>query len=395
MSNTAALHENVPFESPLAEVYGQYPFELERGVDVYVFDTEGRRYIDFYGGHAVCGVGHSRKEIVDAVAEQGRKFMFYSNLARIPIREEVAGKLVRFADNNLQKVFFCNSGAEANENALKIAIKISGRSKIASYKGSFHGRTMLAIGATDRPDWHEYLHGWMGETVQLTPNVESQLELLDASVAAVILEPIQSIGGVVVFADEYLQALRERCDRFKIALIFDEVQTGMGRTGAPFVSGNPVNPDMMTLAKSLGGGFPMGAVVMTKEVAQNLAVGDIAATFGGSPLAMAALSATLDCLVKDELLNNAQDVAAYAREIFSEPPFRGVRGKGCLLGIEINRPAKAVQQELFRQASATGQGIITGTCSDPNVVHLLPPLTIQRTHLDELKQALLRILQPR
>lgn len=370
--------------SPLVECYSQYPMELERASGVFVYDTAGREYVDFYGGHCVCCVGHSRREVVEAVAKQAERFYFYSNLARIPIREHAAERLVSFAANGLTKCFFCNSGGEANENALKIAIKLTGRQKIVAFSGGFHGRTLLAVGATDHPDWHEYLHGWIGPNVRIAPNDEVNLSLIDRETAAVILEPIQSIGGVTEFSFDYLKKLRAKCDEVGAMLIFDEVQTGVGRTGVPFVSGHRGTlPDMMTLAKGLANGFALGSVVMKSEVAAGLKVGDIAATFGGGPMAMAGLMATLDCIEQDNLMAHVIEIENHVRSVFNVPWVEQVRGRGCLLGLVMkDLQAKAVQKDLF------GKGIIVGLNSNPKLVHLLPPMTIETRHIDQLRDTL-------
>lgn len=361
----------------------QYPFQLVRGEGVYVWDTEGNKYIDFYGGHCVCAVGHSPREVVEAVAAQGHELMFYSNLAPLPVREKAAAKLIAFAANGQKKVFFCNSGAEANENALKIAIKASGRSKVIAFKGSFHGRTMLALGATDNEKWHKQYSGWLGEVERIIPNDRSGFSAIDERTAAVILEPIQSIGGVTVFEPEFLKELKSVCEEKGVKLIFDEVQTGVGRTGAPFVSGHwAVLPDMTTLAKGLAGGFPIGAVMMTEEVAAAIQPGDIAATFGGGPLAMAAMTATLACIEKQKLCEHAAEIEQYVRRKFEMPQVSEIRGKGCLLGLVLQKEAKPVQSALFKK------GIITGLNSNPKLLHLLPPLTIEREHVDCLYEAL-------
>lgn len=373
--------------SYLAEVYNQYPFQYERGEGVYLYDTEGREYVDFYGGHAVSILGHSPVAVAEAIYAQAKKFMFYSNLARIPIRAEGAEKLVKFANNGFNRAFFCNSGGEANENALKIAIKLTGRSKIVAFKGGFHGRTTLAVGATDNASWHEYLQAWIGPNVHISANDFAALSVIDGETAAVILEPIQSIGGVTEFTKDYLQALRKKCDEVGAKLIFDEVQTGMGRLGVPFVSGScGVLPDMMTLAKGIAAGFAMGAVLMTEEIASLIQKGDIAATFGGGPMAVAAMIACIEEIEKNNLMANAKDIENYIREKFVGTLAVGLRGKGCLLGLELGRPAKPVQQALFNY------GIITGTCSDAKVLHLLPPLTIQKEHVDKLHAALGKVL---
>ena len=388
MGNVSPAMKNDKGKSLLVEVYEQYPFELERGKDIYVWDSKGKRYLDFYGGHAVCILGHSPDVVVDAIEKQARKFMFYSNLARIGIREQAAAALLRFAGEPDASVFFCNSGAEANENALKVAIKNTGRSKVIGFSGGFHGRTLLAIGATDKPSWHEYLGKWIAETEHIRPNELEDLQAIDSQTAAVILEPIQSIGGVVEFSGSYLSQLRKRCDEVGAYLIFDEVQTGMGRTARPFVSGfSGVNPDMFTLAKGLAAGFPIGAVVMKRAVVDKLKTGDIAATFGGGPMAMAAVIATVETIEEKGLVEHVGDIDEYVREIFQEPEIVEVKGRGCLLGLRLKKKAAEVQQELFER------GFITGLCSDPEVLHLLPPLTVEKEHLDLLKSALLAVLR--
>jgi acetylornithine/N-succinyldiaminopimelate aminotransferase len=364
----------------------QYPFQLVRGEGVYVWDTEGNKYIDFYGGHCVCAIGHSPHEVVEAIAAQGRQLMFYSNLAPLPVRETAAAKLVSFAANGHKKIFFCNSGAEANENALKIAIKASGRSKVVAFKGAFHGRTMLALGATDNEKWHKQYSGWLGEVVRIIPNDRSGFSVIDEKTASVILEPIQSIGGVTEFEPEFLKELKEVCDREGAMLIFDEVQTGVGRTGTPFISGyGAVLPHMTTLAKGLAGGFPIGAVMMSEEIAAAIEPGDIAATFGGGPLAMAAMAATLSCIERRDLLKHVVEIEQYVRLKFNIPQVAEIRGKGCLLGLILQSEAKPVQAALFKK------GIITGLNSNPKLLHLLPPLTIEREHVDCLYEALLEV----
>ncbi len=372
----------------LLDVYNYYPFLIERGEGMYLYDTSGKRYLDLYGGHAVCIVGHSPKKVVDAIAEQGYKFMFYSNLVDSPIREAGARALLSFGEFNNHRVFFCNSGGEANENALKIAIKATGRQKIVGFKGAFHGRTMLAIGATDHSNWHEWFPSWMGPIGRITPNDDSEFSVIDENTAAVILEPIQSIGGVTVFELEYLKTLRKRCDEVGALLIFDEVQTGMGRTGVPFVStGWSVAPDITTLAKGLGGGFPMGGVIVTEAVAKTIAKGDVAATFGGGPLAMAAMIAVIEVIKENNLVSNALAIEKHSKDIFSKlPGVKEVRGRGCLLGIVTNKEAKSIQTSLF------DDGIITGPNSNPNLVHLLPPLNVTSEHLDTLQKALKSLL---
>ncbi len=373
----------------LANVYSHiaYPFVIERGKGMSVVDQEGREYLDFYGGHCVCSLGHSPEVLVEAIRAQGEKLLFYSNLAPLQIREDAASELIAFAENDFRSVFFCNSGAEANENALKIAVKGSERKKIVGFTGGFHGRTLLALTATHIPSWHEQYRSWIGHAEHITPNDETQLQTIDENTAAVILEPIQSIGGCTVFEPEYLKKVRARCDEVGALLIFDEVQTGIGRTGVPNVSGHcGVQPDLMTLAKGLAGGFPIGAVVFTEKVAQTLQAGDIAATFGGSPLALAAMRATLAEISRLGLIQHASSIEKYVRETCDLPQVQRIAGAGCLLGLELDREAKPVQQALFEK------GIIVGTNSNKKMVHLLPPLIVQTDDVDRLVTALREVL---
>lgn len=382
--------ENPTKETALLSVYShiEYPFDVVKGDGVYVYDSSGKAYLDFYGGHCVCPIGHSPKVVADAISKQVKELLFYSNLAPIPLRREAADELLAFANNGFSKAFFCNSGAEANENALKISIKKTGRQKIACFKGSFHGRTALAMSATDHPKWHEIYKQWIGPFVQLIPNDISSLSLLDETIAALILEPIQSIGGVTVFQPEFLKILRKKCLELGIMLIFDEVQTGIGRTGTPFVSGYcGVLPDMMTLAKGLASGLPIGSVVMTQDVASSVTPGDIAATFGGGPVVMSAMKATLTEIQSKNLCVHAKQIENYVYKVFQIPQVKGIRGKGCLLGLVLETAAKPIQKALFEK------GIIVGLNSNPNLVHLLPPLIIEESHVDQLKEALLEVME--
>ena len=368
-----------------------YPFSLLRAKGSYVFDEAERGYLDLYGGHCVCSIGHSAPELVAAISKQAEEFIFYSNLAEIPIRQRAAKSLLDFGANYFSKAFFCNSGAEANENALKIAIKATGRKRICAFKGAFHGRTLLSMRATDNEKWHKiYFEDGNASTLRIRPNEESDLSLIDDSIAAVILEPIQSIGGVTCFERDYLLKLQERSGEVGALLIFDEVQTGIGRTGDPFVSGfNGFAPDMMTLAKGLAGGMPIGAVALTSEVARTVEAGDVAATFGGAPVVMAALIATIDYMRKNRVLENVADIENYIRDRLSTPETSGVLGvlgRGLLLGLLLGTEAKVARQALFER------GIIVGLCSNPKVLHLLPPLNVSRGEIDEFLNALRGVL---
>ncbi|MCB0329947.1 MAG: aspartate aminotransferase family protein [Bdellovibrionales bacterium] len=377
----------------LVDTYPQYPFEITRGEGVYVFDDSGNRYLDMYGGHAVCSLGHCNSRIAEAISRQAEKLFFYSNLTKLSIRDEAAETLVRFADSHLSSLFFCNSGAEANENALKLAVQLTGRSRLVSLKGGWHGRTTMAAAVTDDPKWHAKTPGWTGDVLFLAPNDSQDLQKIDEQCAAVIVEPLQSIGGVYEITNDYLLQLRERTKKSGTLLIFDEVQTGVGRTGAPYVNGHgqagtnkEVCADMSTSAKSLANGFPIGALLLSPEIASEIQLGDLGSTFGGGPLAMAALQETLTIIQESNLQEHVRDIEMYLRESISQIPLvTEVRGHGCLLGLKLSIEAKQVVGKL------RDFNILAGTSGVADVMRLLPPYIIEKEHIDELVTALTKI----
>jgi len=371
--------------SALAPGYAQLPFSIERGKDCWVFDDQGNKFLDLYGGHAVCILGHSPKALQAALSEQAAQLSFYSNVAKVAVREAAARKLLEFSKTNLSSVFFCNSGAEANEQALKLALELSGRRKVAAFSGGFHGRSLLASLTTDAPKWHEPYPEFKERVTRLTPNDLTSLELLDKDTAVVIVEPIQSIAGVIEFTQSYLTALRKRTQELGILLLFDEVQTGVGRLGVPCVSAE-VQPDMFTLAKSLAAGMPVGALVLSTAISEQLSIGDLGSTFGGGPLAMAALIATLSTIEEQNLMDSAQQFERQIRNELTHPKLLEVRGRGCLLGLQFSIASKHVQEALLKR------GIITGTSSDSHVLRLLPPLSVPRAEIQTFCQTLCSIL---
>jgi acetylornithine aminotransferase/acetylornithine/N-succinyldiaminopimelate aminotransferase len=360
--------------------YKKFPFVVERGDDVWVYTTSGDRYLDLYGGHAVVSTGHSHPRVVGAISEQAQRLIFYSNLVYNDARARAAGRLVAAAPAPLSKTFFVNSGTEANENALKIARMLTDRTRVISFDGAFHGRTPGSLAATGlgkyrqgiKPMLEGHVHAPFGDAAA----VEA---LFDKDTAAVILEPIQSMGGVRMAAPEFYIALRELCDSAGAMLIYDEVQTGVGRTGEMFFAGrHGVVPDMMTLAKGIASGVPMGAVVMTNAIASEIAAGDLGTTFGGGPLACAALEATLDVIEDEGLLENVRENSRYLfEELASFDSVDEVRGLGYLIGITFRGgSARPYQQALLDKR------IITGLADDPGVLRLLPPLTLRRLEID-------------
>jgi len=358
--------------------YKKFPFVVERGEDVWVYTTTGERYLDLYGGHAVVSTGHSHPRVVRAIHDQASRLIFYSNLVYNDARARAARKLVEIAPEPLAKAFFVNSGTEANENAMKIARMLTGRKKIISFEGSFHGRTPGSLSATGLSKYRENVSPLLeGHVYAEFGSIDSVNGLLDKETAAVILEPIQSMGGVRMAEPDFYQALRARCDDANAMLIYDEVQTGMGRTGEFFFAGRfCVVPDLVSLAKGIASGVPMGAVLMTDAIAGEVKIGDLGTTFGAGPLACAALEATVDVISEEGLLENVRENSEYLfAELRKMPSVEEVRGLGYLIGIKFGS-AKFVQRALLDRK------IITGLSDDPSVLRLLPPLTLRRPEID-------------
>lgn len=362
--------------------YKKMPIVAERGAGVWLFAADGQRYLDLYGGHAVAGTGHSHPHVVAALSEQASKLLFYSNLVYSEARARASEKLVSIAPASLTKVFFCNSGTEANENAMRMARMTTGRENVITFSGGFHGRTADAISATflgkyrelGKPNVPGHLQAEFGD-------LESVRRLADESVAAIMLEPIQSMAGVRMAEPEFYRGLREICDERGIVLIYDEVQTGVGRTGPWFFAGSNaganVVPDVVTLAKALGSGMPVGACLVSEAIASHIKENDLGTTFGGGMMAMAAVTATLEAIEKDGMLENVRRVEIHLRRRLSEvPQVVSVRGLGFLLGLEFKEKAAAIHSALL------DRHIITGTSSDPHVLRLLPPLCLQPNEVD-------------
>jgi acetylornithine aminotransferase/acetylornithine/N-succinyldiaminopimelate aminotransferase len=362
--------------------YKKMPIVAERGEGVWIYTSDNEKYLDLYGGHAVAGTGHCHPHVVDAIKSQADNLIFYSNLVYSNTRARAAEKLVSIAPDALTKTFFCNSGTEANENAMRMARMFTGREKIITFSGGFHGRTADAISATflgkyreiGKPNVPGHLEAQFG-------NIDSVRKLADNTVAAIMLEPIQSMAGVSMAQPDFYRALRTLCDERGIVLIYDEVQTGVGRTGQWFFAGSEpgdgVVPDIVTLAKALGSGVPVGACLVTEAISSRIKENDLGTTFGGGMVAMAAVTATLEAIENDGMLENVRRVEAYLRKRL--PEVQGVvavHGLGFLLGIEFEENAAAVHKRLLDRK------IITGTSSNPKVLRLLPPLCLTEAHVD-------------
>jgi len=370
----------------LVDTYAQFPLDVVEGHGSRLRTRDGREYWDFYGGHAVALLGHSHPAVTRAVAEQAGRLTFYSNVVPLEIRTRAAERFCRFAGSGLPHVFFCNSGAEANENALKIALQQTGRTRIATLEGGWHGRTLLALSATTEEKLRKPFEWLLCGSVRIRPNEPDEVVAIDERVAAVIVEPIQSIAGIVELDAEFLAALRKRCDEVGAMLIYDEVQTGMGRLGRPFAAGDGgVWPDMATSAKGIANGIPMGAVLMSTRVAEGLKSGDLGSTFGGGPVACAALLAVLDTIERENLLAHAEKLYAAMAAKLVVGPVEEVFGRGCLLGLKTVTPAKEVHSALMQR------GFVTGTSANPHVLRLMPPINTPLAAVDELADALAEV----
>ncbi len=369
----------------LAPVYAQWPIDVVDASGVYLHTRDGRRILDLYGGHAVAALGYSHPRLLAALEQQSRSLIFQSNAVPLDVRARAATKLTKFAGLGLDTAFFISTGAEANENAMKLALRITGRRKIVAVEGSFHGRTAAAGAVT----WGA-MKKWYGFPsapfdVEFIPkgDLAAIARIVGTDTAAVIVEPVQGVAGAVDLGRDFLAALRARCDEVCAQLIFDEVQCGMGRTGHAFAANlYGVTPDMITTAKALGAGFPCAALLMADHVARHLKVDDLGTTFGGGPMACALIEAVVDIIESEHLLANVRTLSQRLRETCVVGPVTGIQGAGFLTGLRTRRPAKDVQRELL------DRDILTGTSGDPHVVRILAPYVLETSHIDALRDAL-------
>ncbi len=372
----------------LAQVFSQYPIEVVHGEGVWLHARDGRKILDFYGGHAVAGLGYGHPRWLAALERQARQMTFQSNALPMEVRERAAARLARFVGLGFDTVFWINSGAEANENALKLAFKITGRSKAVALEQGWHGRTAGAGAVTwgALGKWYAYPRTPFDVTFAPRDDPAAVDRFIDADTAAVIVEPVQGVGGAYDVGRPMLQALRRRCDDVGALLIFDEVQCGMGRTGAPFGANfYGVTPDLITSAKALGNGFPVSALLISNGVAAHIKYDDMGTTFGGGPMACAVVEAVIDAIEAEALLANVRQVSTYIRSNCVVGPVTGTQGEGFLLGLKTSRPAREVQAALMEK------NILAGTSGDPNVLRLLPAYILNEGHVDMLRDALAKI----
>lgn len=382
--------ESVGPSPHLLPVYAQMPVRPVSGRGSWLFDEDGREWLDAYGGHAVAATGHCHPHVVQAIGQQAATLLFYSTAVAHPNRERLADRLAALCPDPLARVFFCNSGAEANENALGLARRHTGRQTIVSLRGGWHGRTAATLAITDGAKYEE---GARRAGVPLSRKVPvddvAALDVaVDDTVAAVVMEPVQGLAGARDLSVEFLRAARRLCDARGALLLFDEVQCGVGRCGA-FTAAEAygVVPDLLTLAKGLASGLPIGAVMTTPAIGDRLAVGDLGSTFGGGPVPCAAALATLDVIERESLIANAVEVGDYIRAGALALGIPAVTGRGLLVGLRLGRPAVPVQRALFERR------VLTGTASDPEVLRLMPPLSFNRREADLLLGALREVLE--
>jgi acetylornithine/N-succinyldiaminopimelate aminotransferase len=372
------------------ELFNVYPlFDIEpvKGEGSFIIDKNGQRYLDLYGGHAVISIGHSHPHYVSLISSQVEKIGFYSNSILNPMQKEVARKLGEISGFPEYALFLCNSGAEANENALKLASFKTGKSKVVSFHKAFHGRTSAAVAVTDNQKIIAPINEKKDVVFLEMNDLEAvEKEFKKGDVAALIIEGIQGIGGIFIPEPSFLQGIRELCTRFGVVLILDEIQSGYGRCGRFFAfQYADIRPDLITVAKGMGNGFPIGGVLISPDFEAKM--GMLGTTFGGNYLACAAAIAVLDVIKSQKLIANAEDVGSYLlSELSKFELIKEVRGKGLMIGIEMDADVSDLRKKLLFEKK-----IFTGV-SGSNVIRLLPPLNLKKEHaimfIDKFKESI-------
>lgn len=373
----------------LFDVYPRFDVEIEKANGVFLWDKQNRKYLDLYGGHGVISIGHTHPVYTTMLKEQLDKIAYYSNSVYLPVQERFAEKLTEFSGYKDYSLFLCNSGAEANENALKLASFHTGKRDVIAFKGSFHGRTSAALAVTDnlkisapinRNDFHVYFLD-LNRLEQFNQAVKSN------NICAVIVEGIQGVSGLDAPSESFLKHISKICRQKGILLILDEIQSGYGRTGKFFAHQYAgIKPDIITMAKGMGNGFPMGGLLIHSEIKPWH--GMLGTTFGGNPLACTAGLAVLEVMKQENLLENISEINRYLIDELKEiPEVKQIKGKGLMLGVAFDFPIREMRKELLYKHQ-----ILTGSSSNPNLLRILPPLNITRKQISAFPVALKNVL---
>jgi len=370
------------------DVYPLYDIDIVKAEGSYVWDSNGTKYLDMYGGHAVISVGHTNPHYVEMVTDQIKNIGFYSNSVIISQQKELAEKLGRLSGKEKYQLFLCNSGAEANENALKLASFYNGRKKVIAFDKAFHGRTSLAVAVTDNPGIVAPVNK-TDNVIFLPLNDKNALEkaFAENEICAVITEGIQGVGGIRVADDDFLVKIRELCDRYDAVYIADSVQCGCGRSGKYFSHDwAGVDADIYTMAKGIGNGFPVGAIAISPKFEAKY--GMLGTTFGGNHLACVAAIAVADEMLEKNLIRNAEEMGDYLMsELKKIPGIKDVRGKGLMIGIEMDYDTAALRKKLLFE-----EKIFVDSAGNKNVIRLLPALNITKEHADTFLNAFRKLL---
>lgn len=368
----------------LFDVYPLFDVTPIKAKDVFVYDDNNIKYLDLYGGHAVISIGHSHPEYVKNISHQVAKLGFYSNSIQNPLQHELSTKLCKISGCEHYHLFLCNSGAEANENALKLASFHTGKSKVVAFKNGFHGRTSAAVVATDNPKIIAPINAQQEvELIELGDLIALEKALSKNDVCAVIVEIIQGIGGLDEASTTFYQGLEQLTKKYKTLLIADEIQCGYGRTGDFFAfQKHNITPDIISIAKGMGNGFPVGGILIHPAI--KATHGLLGTTFGGNHLACSASLAVLKVLEEEKLLDHTKHMSNYFKEKAKEiPQIKKVKGRGLMLGLEFDFPIATLRTQLIHD-----QKVFTGSSKNPNLLRILPPLTIQQQHMDQFFKAL-------